>query len=110
MKRAALWASVLLVAACGGTGPTASVTSSSPLATASQPAEPSLSPAPVGACSSSTRCLALVTLRGSESYVVRDITDINHPKTVASMGKIPNPPYPSAPAQFVSDRAISFVD
>jgi len=40
---------------------------------------------PAGVCSASTPCLALVTLRGSEAVVVRDITDINHPKTVSTV-------------------------
>jgi hypothetical protein len=38
----------------------------------------------------------LVTLRGSNSYVVRDITDINHPKTVSSLGAISAPVFVSA--------------
>jgi hypothetical protein len=45
--------------------------------------------------------LALVTLRGSNTIVVRDITDINHPKTVSTLGQI------SAP-QFVSSTELSY--
>jgi hypothetical protein len=47
--------------------------------------------------------LALVTLRGSSSYVVRDLTDINHPKTVSNLGAI------SAPV-FVSGTEISYAN
>jgi dipeptidyl aminopeptidase/acylaminoacyl peptidase len=39
-------------------------------------------------CTPSNRCLALVTLRGSDNVVVRDITDLNHPVTVSSLGPI----------------------
>src|ERR1051325_768015 len=85
MKRAALWASVLLVAACGGAAPTGSVTSPTPLATASPSARPSPSAVQAGICSASTRCLALVTLRGSDAVVVRDVTDINHPTTLSTV-------------------------
>jgi hypothetical protein len=91
----------LLTAACGfGTTPTGSVTSPSPLATAAPSAQPSPSPAPAAICSASARCLALVTLRGSDAVVVRDITDINHPTTVSRVGL----------AAFVSATELSSVD
>jgi hypothetical protein len=37
-----------------------------------------------------------VTLRGSTSYVVRDITDINQPKTVGNLGAVSEPVFVSA--------------
>jgi hypothetical protein len=51
----------------------------------------------------SNLCLALVTLRGSNAYVVRDITDISHPKTVSNLGAV------SAPV-FVSATELSYAD
>jgi len=101
MKRAAVWASVLLVAACGGAAPIGSLSSPSPLVTASPSAQPSPSLIPIGACSVSTRCLALVTLRGSDAVVVRDISDISHPATVGSIGAVPTP-------QFVTANQVSY--
>ncbi|MEP6753046.1 MAG: hypothetical protein ABI959_09895, partial [Candidatus Dormiibacterota bacterium] len=47
--------------------------------------------------------LALVTLRGSGCIVVRDITDINHPRTIGNLGLDPQP-------QFVSATTLSYVD
>jgi hypothetical protein len=40
--------------------------------------------------------LALVTLRGSNSYVVRDLTDMSHPRTVGKLGTISAPVFVSA--------------
>jgi len=93
--------STLLTAACGfGGTPTGSVTSPSPPATASPSAVPSPSSAPTAVCSVSNRCLALVTLRGSDAIVVRDITDINHPTTISKVGL----------AAFVSATELSYED
>ena len=105
MKRAALWATLLLVTACGSGGtPTAAVTPPSaapPASTApSPPASPTSAP---GTCDASHRCLALVTLRGSEHIVVRDITDLLHPRTIADLGVSHSP-------QFASATQISYVD
>jgi Tol biopolymer transport system component len=44
----------------------------------------------------------LVTLRGSKSYVVRDVTDINHPKTLSNLGAIQG-------LQFVSATELSYL-
>jgi hypothetical protein len=44
-----------------------------------------------------------VTLRGSDSLVVRDLTDINHPKTASNMGAISGP-------VFVSGTEISYAN
>jgi hypothetical protein len=57
-----------------------------------------------GTCDTAHRCLALVTLRGSENFVVRDITDINHPKTVDTL------PGPNLIPRFVSATEMSDVD
>jgi len=48
--------------------------------------------------------LALVTLRGGGHIVVRDITDIGHPTTVATLGI--SPPQ----AQFISATELSYLD
>jgi hypothetical protein len=83
MKAAALLAVVLLSACGGAQTPVAGKSSPSPMQTAS----PSPTATPVlGACDASHRCLALVTLRGNEFVVVRDITDIGNPRTIASWG------------------------
>jgi WD40-like Beta Propeller Repeat len=101
MKAKGLFALALasgLIAACGSNAtPVGQVTSPSPSATASAIASPT--PAP-GVCDASHRCLALVTLRGSDSIVVRDITDIDHPKTVGNLG--------SNIATFVSATELSY--
>jgi hypothetical protein len=105
MRQAALWASVLLLTACGsGHAPTAAVTSPTATASTTSPL-PSASPAAAtGACDASHPCLALVTLRGSDNVVVRDITDINHPKTVGTL------PGPNQIPRFVSATDLSDVD
>ena len=84
VRRAALVATLLVLLACGpATKPSGAVTSptASPIATLTP--SPVSSPSPVaGSC---TPCLALVTLRGSGRIVVRDVSDINHPKTVSTL-------------------------
>src|SRR5689334_10479068 len=103
MKPAALLASMLLMAACGsGTHPTGAV--SSPSASASATVQPAASPSPAPGvmCSASSRCLALVTLRGSNDIVVRDVTDVNHPTTVAT--------YQHDQPQFVNATTLSYVN
>jgi len=86
-----------LIAACGPSGtPVGQVTSPSPSAIASA------APAP-GACDASHRCLALVTLRGSDNILVRDVTDINHPTTVATLPR-------DQAALFVSATEMSYAD
>ena len=49
----------------------------------------------------SNLCLAVVTLRGSTSYVIRDLTDITHPKTVSS--------FDTVVPQFISANDVSYV-
>lgn len=63
---------------------------------------PSVQPAPQFAPSApSSRNLALVQLRGSDQTVVRDITDINHATTVATLD-------PGYLARFVSAADLSY--
>jgi hypothetical protein len=74
---------VLLLTACGsGNTPIAAVSSPSTAPTGT--AVPSPSPAP-------KISLALVTLRGSNQLVVRDITDIAHPKTIGTLPAVSQP-------------------
>src|SRR6185437_7008393 len=47
--------------------------------------------------------LALVTLEGSDQLVVRDITDITHPTTVAKLPSLTAP-------QFINASEISYID
>jgi Tol biopolymer transport system component len=82
----------VMAAACGPGNPPATGSATSPA-----PTNLAASPSPT-----STN-LALVTLKGSSSWVVRDLTDINHPKTVSNLGAI------SAPV-FVSGTEISYAD
>jgi hypothetical protein len=81
----------LMASACGSTPTVGNAPSSSPVAS------PSASPTAAPECPPpSNRCLALVTLHGSGSYVVRDLTDINHPKTAGNLGAISAPVFVSA--------------
>jgi hypothetical protein len=52
---------------------------------------------------SSNPNLALVTLRGSDCVVVRDLTDITHPRTVSNIGAIQQ-------VKFVNASVLSYVD
>jgi Tol biopolymer transport system component len=74
-----------------------------PAPSSSAVASPSSNPTPAEFCSAAHRCLALVTLRGSNQIVIRDVTDINHPTTVTRLGAVPWP-------QFVSASQLSYVD
>jgi hypothetical protein len=86
-----------LIAACAPSPtPVGQVTSPSPSAIASA------APAP-GTCDATHRCLALVTLRGSTNVVVRDVTEINHPTTVATLPR-------DQAALFVSATEMSYAD
>jgi hypothetical protein len=51
----------------------------------------------------SDRNLAIIWLKGSQKFVVRDITDILHPSTISEFANLGNP-------QFVSAAEISYVD
>lgn len=89
----------LLAAACGatttGTRTSTSRTDNPTPTTSSRPTQQT-------PCSQSNPCLALVTLRGSNTTVVRDITDITHPKTVSTFNNVS--------PQFISSTDVSYVD
>ena len=82
----------LLTAACGSVH-----------APAGNAASASRIPTPPTASAPITRYLALVTLRGSNQLVVRDITDISHAFTVSKVGTT------SAPV-FISATELSYAD
>jgi hypothetical protein len=115
----------LLAVSCGplhGTAnspSTASASRSTPVVTAfpapsTYPAPTTASSARTGQCQAdqpapqfspsapSNRNLALVSLKGSNDFVVRDVTDINHPFTVSSLGN-----QVAYSAQFVSATELS---
>jgi hypothetical protein len=87
----------LLASACGlpSTGHTPSGARTTPNVTSIP--TPAVTP-----CTPSNRCMALVTLRGSTQYVVRDITDIHHPISVTTF-TAPSPPLMAGTA------AVSYV-
>src|SRR6266550_6299748 len=86
-------ATALLAAGCGSGNPSAtgSVTSALPTST-------------VTATPTSTKSLALVNLRGVSHIVVRDLSDIDHPTTLAALGMTPPQP------QFVSSTEFAYLD
>lgn len=98
---------IALLTACGpSSNPVAHVSgspSSSPSIAPTATATPA-TPAPAGACDASHRCLALVTLRGSTTLVVRDVTDIDHPQTVGTFA------VPNEIPRFVSATEVSYAD
>ena len=111
MKGLALVAILLLAAACGSTHgsvgiPTASGAPIAPVVSAERtPATasrartecPASQPGPTASASApSSRKLILVRLRGSQSYVVRDVTDIAHPFTVGTPDQLDGPQFVSA--------------
>src|SRR5256712_7831471 len=106
-------ATALLAAACGANnGPAtanhAPQTSPSPTGTvASSPSSGSM-------CDPSHHCLAMVTLRGSDQLVIRDLTDIAHPKTIGTAGRASEllgygPALEGAGGQFVSSSEIAYL-
>ena len=102
--RTAGWLRVLVVTAliagaCGSPAgnriaPTTPTSSTNPTPTIAAQQTP---------CTPANRCLALVTLRGSGSWVVRDVTDIRHASTVSGLGSV-------GPPRFVSATELSYVD
>jgi hypothetical protein len=86
--------------------PIADPTSSYPSPTTATSARtqcPAVQPAPqFPASTPSNRNLALVWLQGSSAFVVRDITDINHPFAVSTLNSIGVP-------RFASPSDLSFV-
>jgi hypothetical protein len=92
----------LLASACSSTPAQVTGKASSPR-TAFPTPNPS-SPAASPSCSlPSNPCLALVTLRGSNQVVVRDVTDISHAKTVDATAQY-------SQGQFVSAHTRSYVE
>ncbi len=92
--KTSLWLQAFAVAAllatgCASTGAPTGGATTSPTGPGSS-AEPTPTP-----------YLALVTLRGSSSYVVRDLTDIAHPNTVGNLGGVSSP-------VFVSGSEVSY--
>jgi hypothetical protein len=92
----ALAVGALLASACGtpATGHVTSGSRTTPTSTIG--ATPLTNP-----CTPSNRCLALVSLRGSTQYAVRDITDIHHPTSVTTFT---SPGLPS----FAGPAAVSY--
>lgn len=74
-------ATVLLAVACG---------------TVNSPASGAVTPTSSTKSTSPTASLALVTLRGSDQIVVREVTDIAHPKTLADLGQVQAPVFLNA--------------
>jgi len=99
MRMAAFALITSLAAACGGQGqsPSAQVSPSAGVSAAPTPGS-----SPPGICDADHRCLALVALRGSDHVVVRDVSDIDHPQTVATVQH--------TAAQLVSATDISYAD
>ena len=119
----------LMAPACGAVAPTGAKLTPTPTAVASkEPSpvpsnsptavatnhptpKPTSAPQPVNPCPPVQPAviphpnpnLVLVTLRGSDCVVVRDITDINHAKTISDLGLDLRP-------EFVSATALSYVD
>lgn len=107
MMRTASWIRLLaitavLAAACGSVPATGNAPSASPSSLATTATPTATLPTSTLTPTATTR-LALVTLRGSDKLVVRDITNINHPKTVGNLGTVT--PYQ---AQFVSATEVSY--
>ena len=88
----------LLAAGCGSVNAPATGNVTSGASTTSLV----VSPSPT---QTSTPRLALVTLRGSNAYVVRDVTDISHPRTIGNLGTIPGL---TATPQFVDATEVSY--
>jgi len=94
--------------------PMASPAAASPTPTTTSKPVPS-PPDLAAQCKAPTsRSLALVTLRGSDHIVVRDVTDINHPTTVSNLRNYPAPVGASdamegAKGQFVCETEVSYI-
>ena len=103
----------LIATGCGSSAvPVAVKSVSSPRQVQTPSPSPTGAPSPrPGVCMAPSHpCLALATLRGSNQIVVRDVTDIAHPKTVGTLG--PNPDqvgYGQPSAEFVNATELSYV-
>jgi hypothetical protein len=74
----------------------------------------SISATPPSASGPAIRNLAMVTLSGSNDIVVRDVTDMSHPKTIGTIGPIPElvgyaPSLEGAYGQFISAAEASYL-
>ncbi len=96
----------LLTVGCGAVAPTAAKLTPAPTAVASSDLSPvvSSSPTPTPAFNPcpppSNRCLAVVGLRGTNPWVVRDVTSITHAKTVST--------FMTSPPEFVSGTELAY--
>lgn len=91
----------LMAAACGSTPIVGSAPS--PSASPSTVASPSASPTAANPCPPpSNRCMAIVAVRGTNPWVLRDITSISHAKTVST--------FMTSPPQFVSGTELAYAD
>ncbi len=94
---AILVVALVMAVGCGsGNTPTGNRTNASSPLPSSVPTE-----TPVACGATSTPCLVLVTLRGSDQPVVRDISDISHPKTVGGS---------SFQARFISATEVAYIE
>jgi hypothetical protein len=101
---AVLVAAIVMAVGCSsGTAPTSDRTATS--GARSQVPFPSPIPTqPPTACGSgSSPCLAVVSLRGTSGYVVRDVTDIAHGRTVGA-------PRLFGTARFVNASEVSYIE
>jgi hypothetical protein len=97
----ALAVSALVATACGSAPAPVTGNASSPSASAvavSPISTPASNPCPPP----SNRCLAVVALRGTYPWVIRDITSITHPTTIST--------FMTSPPQFVSGNELSYTD
>src|SRR2546428_12402230 len=95
----------VLASACGSAPATGTAPAASPSRPPTAPSPPATLPTPTPPPTATTS-LALVTLRGSNQLVVRDVTDINHPKTVGNVGTVTE----LYQAEFVSATALTYAD
>ena len=96
---------VLLTAGCTMGGPATGAATPNPAHSPASTVLATVVPSPGNPCGAANRCLALVTLRAG-GVIVRDVTDIAHPTTVAQF----TPPGGIRDAQFVSATEISFIE
>ena len=99
----ALALTALIASACGGSTPSAGSTPS-PSASPSVATSPTASATPAAnPCPPpSNRCLAIVAIRGTNPWVLRDMTSISQAKTVST--------FMTSPPQFVSGTELSYAD
>ena len=96
----------LMAAACGSSpapatahAPSPSASPSTVFVTPGPTSVPATNPCPPP----SNRCLAVVSLRGTNPYIARNVTDISHPKTIGTFATIP-------PPQIISGTELAYDD